>query len=92
METSIMQFLSPEQVLPLNEAGKGYGKKFRIKALNENWAWAERKWSKVTNDTGIGDPSKATPEKGEKCFYEIINKISTLMIDLAKADINNMYE
>lgn len=92
METSIMQYLVPELVLPLNEAGEGKGKKFRIKALNEKWAWAERKWSQLTTDTGIGDPSKATPEKGEKCYNEIVKKISGFMIELSKADINNMYE
>ena len=92
METSIMQFLVPELVLPLNEAGIGNSKKFKISAFNENWAWAERKWSKITPDTGIGNPFKATPEKGEKCYNEIINKISNLLIELSKADINNMYE
>jgi creatinine amidohydrolase len=92
METSMMQFLSPELVLPLDQAGNGNSKKFKTKALNEKWAWAERKWSEVTQDTGIGNPSKATPEKGAECFNEVISKISTLMIDLSKADINNMYE
>lgn len=92
METSVMQFLSPKLILPLDEAGKGLGKKFRIKALNEKWAWAERKWSKVTTDTGIGSPLKATPEKGEKCYKEVIRKVSDLMIDLCKTEISNMYE
>jgi creatinine amidohydrolase len=92
METSVMQFLAPELVLPLNEAGAGIGKKFRIKALNEKWAWAERKWSKVTADTGIGDPHKATPAKGEKCFNAVISKVSDFMIELSGTDINNMYE
>ena len=92
METSIMQFIAPELVLPLNEAGRGVDKKFRIKELNENWAWAERKWSKVTADTGIGDPSKATPAKGEKCLKEIYEKIGNLMISLSGADISNLYE
>jgi creatinine amidohydrolase len=92
METSVMQFLSPELVLPLGEAGKGTGKKFRIAALNEKWAWAERKWSKVTTDTGIGDPQKATREKGEKCFNEVIRRISDLMIELCATEIDNMYE
>jgi creatinine amidohydrolase len=92
METSMMLFLSPELVLPLHEAGKGQGKKFKIKALNENWAWAERKWSQVTADTGIGDPSLATSEKGEKCYKEVISKIGDLITDLSKADIDNMYE
>lgn len=92
METSMMQFLVPELILPLNNAGEGKGKKFRIKALNENWAWAERRWTQVTSDTGIGNPFKATPEKGEKCYNEVINKIGALIFDLSKADINNLYE
>jgi creatinine amidohydrolase len=92
METSIMQYIAPELVLPLNEAGKGKGKKFKIKAFNENWAWAERKWTQVTSDTGIGDPSKASPAKGEKCFREIVNKLGKFMIELSETDINNMYE
>jgi creatinine amidohydrolase len=92
METSIMQYLVPELVLPLSEAGIGAGKKFRIKALNEKWAWAERKWTEVTVDTGIGNPYKASPEKGEKCIKEIVAKIGKLMTDLAVSDIHNMYE
>jgi len=92
METSIMQYLVPELVLPLSEAGEGKGKRFKIESFNEKWAWAERKWSQVTSDTGIGDPGKATPEKGEKCFREVVSKIGKLMNDLSKADINNMYE
>jgi creatinine amidohydrolase len=92
METSVMQFLSPELVLPLDEAGNGVDKKFRIKALNEKWAWAERKWSQVTSDTGIGNPQKATWEKGEKCFNEVIRKVSNLMIELCESEIDNMYE
>ncbi len=92
METSIMQFIAPEMVRPLSEAGEGKGKKFKIKALNEKWAWAERKWTKVTSDTGIGNPVNATPGKGEKCFNEIIKKVGNLMIELSHADINNLYE
>ena len=86
-----MQYLAPELVLPLIEAGNGIGKKFRIGSLNENWAWAERKWSQVTIDTGIGDPHKATAEKGERCYNEVVNKIAKLMIELSEADINDMY-
>lgn len=92
METSMMQYLVPHMILPLNEAGSGNSKKFKIKAFNEKWAWAERKWSKVTSDTGIGNPFKATPEKGEKCFGEVVKKIGDFMSELAKADINDMYK
>jgi len=92
METSIMQYIAPELVLPLNEAGKGKGKIFRIKAFNENWAWAERRWTQVTSDTGIGDPSKASALKGERCYNEVVRRVSDLMLELSKADVNDMYE
>lgn len=92
METSLMLYLMPELVLPVDEAGKGSAKKFKIKALNEKWAWSERKWTKVTSDTGIGDPSEANAEKGETYFNAVVEKISDLMLDLSEADIDDMYE
>lgn len=92
METSLMLLMQPHLVKPLNEAGKGHAKKFRIPALNQKWAWAERKWSQVTADTGVGNPEKSTPVKGEACFNAIVAKVSELMTDLCAADFNNLYE
>jgi creatinine amidohydrolase len=92
METSMMQYIAPELMLPLSEAGRGDGKKFRIKAFNEGWAWAERKWTQVSSDTGIGNPYMATPEKGARCFSAVIEKIGGMMFDLSKSDINDMYQ
>jgi creatinine amidohydrolase len=92
METSMMQLIAPELVLPLEEAGSGKGKKFRIKAFNEGWAWAERKWTQVTSDTGIGDPGKATPEKGARCFEAVTERIGEFVLRLCQADKDNMYE
>jgi len=91
METSLMLYLAPEMVLPPDQAGSGAAKKFRINALNEKWAWSERKWSKITADTGIGDPLKATPEKGERFFKEVTEKLSELIIDLSLTEINDMF-
>jgi creatinine amidohydrolase len=91
METSLMLFLVPALVLPLEEAGDGNFKKFSIKAFNEDWAWAERKWSRVTADTGIGNPKKASKDKGERYFNEVTEKISKLMIELAKANPDDLY-
>ena len=54
--------------------------------------WAERKWSQVTEDTGIGDPSFSTKEKGQRFFEDVTHKLADLMYALAKADKNNLYE
>ena len=92
METSLLLYLAPELVLPLEEAGEGKVKRIKIKAVPEGWAWTERKWSQVTDDTGIGSPVKATKEKGEKYFNDVVEKVSQLMLDIANADVDDLYE
>jgi len=87
-----MMYASPDLVLPLEEAGEGKAKTFKIKAFKEKWAWAPREWTKVTEDTGIGNPKKATPEKGEKYVDFISEKIAQFFIELSEADVSDMYE
>lgn len=92
METSLMMYLAGDLVRPLSEAGSGKEKRFRVKSLREDWAWTERKWSQVTEDTGVGNPSQSTKEKGELYFRDVTDKLAELFVDLAAADPNNMYE
>lgn len=91
VETSLMMHLFPEFLLPLEEAGDGHAKKFRIGALNQGWAWAERKWSQVTDDTGIGNPSKASAQKGELFYRFITEKIGDFIVELAESNPDNLY-
>ncbi len=92
METSIMQELAPDVVLPLSEAGAGKARKFRIAGLRDGWAWAPRQWSKVTDDTGTGNPAAATAAKGDKFLGAVTTRIGDFLVDLANADTKNLYE
>jgi creatinine amidohydrolase len=92
METSVIMHLRPELVRPLSEAGDGAAKKFRFAAMREGWGWAERKWLQVTKDTGVGDPRKASAEKGAKYFKAVTEKVSQFFQEVANADKNNLYE
>jgi creatinine amidohydrolase len=92
METSLMMTLEPDLPLPLKEAGPGKGRKFRIPGLRDGWAWAPRQWTKVTDDTGTGNPYAATAEKGEKFVQAVTERIGGFLVDLAAADLDNMYE
>ena len=92
METSMLLYLHPELVLPKNEAGDGNAKKFTIEALNQKWAWAERKWSEITEDTGIGNPKNATAEKGKLYFEDLTRKIGDFLAELAGTDLDKMYK
>lgn len=91
METSIMQFLFPELVLPLEEAGNGNANKFAIEALNNKEVWTPRKWNKVSMDTGIGNPKNATHEKGKRFVEDVTSKLSEIIVELAKTKIDDFY-
>lgn len=92
METSLLLYLKPRLVLPKDQWGSGTEKKNKIKAFSEGWAWAERPWSKISEDTGVGSPMGATREKGEKFFQAIAVKMADLFYDVSKADIEDLYE
>ncbi|HQQ95955.1 MAG TPA: creatininase family protein [Cyclobacteriaceae bacterium] len=91
METSLMLHLTPDLVKPLLEAGDGAARKFRFDAIREGWAWAERKWTQVTRDTGVGDPRKATAEKGARYFAAVTTKIAAFFVQVAKTGPNDFY-
>lgn len=92
METSMILHLTPQLMLPLSEAGTGHARKPRVTGLREGWAWAPRPWSRVTDDTGIGNPAAATREKGARYFDEVTRRIGGFLVDLAAADPEDMYE
>jgi creatinine amidohydrolase len=91
VETSLMLYLKPEWVLPVSEAGDGAGKKYRFSGIKEGWAWAERRWTKVTADTGIGNPAKATSQKGELYFKILTEKIGNFLFEIATTDREDFY-
>lgn len=92
LETSMILYLRPDLVLPKNEWGSGKQKNYKIKYFTEGWLWAERQWSKISEDTGTGDPSLSTKEKGERFFKDVTNKIGNLLVELCKMDKDDMYE
>ena len=91
METSLILYLKPELVLPKSAWGSGEEKRHKVEAFSENWLWTERKWSKITTDTGVGNPEKATKEKGEKFFKAVTQKIANVLMNICYMDLNDMY-
>jgi creatinine amidohydrolase len=91
METSIMLHIAPDLVLPLDQAGDGSARQFSLAALNERWVWTPREWTKVTDDTGIGNPKAATKAKGERFLRDLTEKIAGFLVELDNADINDLY-
>ena len=82
-ETSVLMHYLPDLV-KLETAGKGTLHPWNMKSINEKTAWAPRKWSEATDDTGIGNPEKSTAEKGKRYAQEVTKRIADLLIELAE--------
>ncbi|MEM1270263.1 MAG: creatininase family protein [Bacteroidota bacterium] len=91
METSAMLHIRSDLVRPLSEAGSGAAKRFSIAALRDGRAWAERQWTQVTADTGVGDPSRATAEKGARYLDACCASLADFFVDLGRVDLNDLY-
>jgi creatinine amidohydrolase len=84
METSLLLHLCPELV-ELQHAGRGERVPFAIPGLNQPGVWTPRPWSKIHPDTGSGDPSQATAEKGKRHFDAVASALAELLANLAAA-------
>jgi creatinine amidohydrolase len=84
LETSLLLHLCPDLV-ELPHAGAGGRTPFEIEGLKQAGVWTPRPWSKSHPDTGSGDPSQATAEKGRRYFEAVTSALAELLVDLTKA-------
>ncbi len=92
LETSVMMHVAPDLVLPLEQAGSGTEHRFTIEALRERWVWAQREWSRATADTGIGNPAKATADKGRRFLEVVTDRLADFLVELDRTAPENLYE
>ena len=92
METSIIMHYFPHLVRPLDEAGEGKAKSAKLVGLKNKTAWIPRQWDVVSVDTGIGNPVKATAEKGQRYLEETTARISNFLVEFAGCDAADLYE
>lgn len=85
METSLLLHLCPDLV-ELSQAGPGLRNTFAIQGLNQAGVWTPRPWSLSHPDTGSGNPSKGTAEKGQLYFEAVCDSLADLLVNLAKAE------
>ncbi|GAI67192.1 unnamed protein product, partial [marine sediment metagenome] len=92
METSNIMYINPDLALPVTEAGDGQTRNFKLKAIKEGWVWAQREWTKISDDTGVGNPKHATREKGKKFLEAVTNKIADFLVELDGVRLEDLYE
>jgi creatinine amidohydrolase len=87
-----MMHLHPDLVLPKSEWGQGTDNRWKLKAINEKWAWAQRAWSKQPTTPAPAIHSTAPLRKENATSRPWVPKFATYLIELAAADISDLYE
>lgn len=86
LETSVMLHFHPELV-NISEAGEGRSGGFSAELLKEGKVWIPRNWSRVSIDTGIGNPAKATAEKGAAFAKAVTDRYADFLKDFTEEDL-----
>ena len=85
METNFMLHLHP-QLVRMDLADDGATARARLSAMREGWARATRTWQRFTKNSGAGDPSQATAEKGAKSLQIVVEKLTEFLVELSAAE------
>lgn len=82
-ETSVIMHYYPELVR-MDLAGEGRSHPFAIKGLERKVGWHPRHWQQSSDDTGIGNPFKASAEKGRRYAHDVVKRYVQLVVELAR--------
>lgn len=89
-ETSVALALYPDLVEP-GVAGDGACRPFRFEALEKGWVRTSRDFAKLNDHCAAGDPREATPERGRAYLDLVCGRISTFLVELARAEIDEHF-
>ncbi len=60
--------------------------------MQQGWAWAPRQWTRISDDTGVGNPAASTAEKGEVYVRTCGERIGAFLAELNLALPGDLYE
>jgi creatinine amidohydrolase len=84
METSMIQAITPHLV-DMSAADDGAVLPSRFEGANKGWIWYPRPWERLTTNSGVGYPKKASPEKGRKFLKLAEERMGQFFVELAKS-------
>jgi len=69
----------------MNACGEGRRVPFAVAGLGGPGVWTPRPWSASHPDTGSGDPSFATAEKGRAWFEAACDALARVIVGMSEA-------
>ncbi len=90
LETSVALHICPKLV-ELQQAGAGKAAKFRFEALEKGWVRTSRNFACVNDHCAVGEPFKASAEKGRRYVELVCGRISRFLVELVRAKIDDTF-
>jgi creatinine amidohydrolase len=90
VETSLGLAFFPHLLRP-ELADNGATAPTRFDAINRGWISITRPWHLVSKNTGLGDPSAATAEKGEQLMAILVERLASFLVDLSQAKMDEAF-
>lgn len=78
-------------LLCMELADNGAAKPSRLEAINRGWISITRPWHLVSKNTGLGDPSQATAEKGHKLMAVLVERLASFLVELSAAKMDETF-
>ncbi len=90
VETSLGLAFFPELLHP-ELADDGAARPSRFEAINRGWVNMTRPWHLVSKNTGLGDPSAATADKGKQLMDVLVERLAGFLVQLAGAEMDEAF-
>lgn len=92
LETAAVMHVAPHLVVPDRATwGDGHARPSVFDGVKAGWAWLPRRWTQVTDDTGVGDPRAASAEDGAVFVEQAVERIAVFCEQLAVANPSAMW-
>ena len=89
-ETSVGLALFPDKI-HMDRAVPPRNPPFALKSLGTSNVTFVRPWQHVSNNTGLGDPTQATKEKGEKIVATVVARMSAFLKELSDVEMTDTF-
>jgi creatinine amidohydrolase len=89
-ETSIALALFPEKVR-MDTAAQAKDSVLKLESMKVPYIAFMRPWNHVSDNTGTGDPTRATPGKGAKLVDLFLERISRFLKELSDAELTEKF-
>ena len=90
METSLALAYWPDLV-NMDLADKGEMSPSRFEGVNQGWVQISRTWHLLTTNSGAGDPSAATADKGRAYVDVAVPRIGQFLVELSNSEMDERF-